>query len=108
MNSIRSLYGLLFILISFSAQAQSLSKEKIYALAKEKFPKAIESYNSFLALPNDGHYPNQIEDNLIHCQKIFSDLKFELKRIETTGAPLLFAHRWATCGHLGLGSAKSV
>jgi len=93
MNSIRSLYGLLFILISFSAQAQSLSKEKIYALSKEKFPKAIESYNAFLELPNDGHYPDQIEDNLIHCQKIFSDLKFELKRIETTGAPLLFAQK---------------
>lgn len=93
MNSIRLLIGLCFFLLSSPIGAQNLSKEKIYVLAKDKFPKAIENYNTFLEIPNDGHYPDQIAQNLIHCQKIFSELKFKITRIETTGAPLLFAEK---------------
>ena len=93
MNAIKLIFVFLFIVLSSQTSAQNLSKERIYVLAKDKFPKAIESYNSFLELPNDGHYPDQIENNLNYCQNIFSDLKFDITRIETSGAPLLFAEK---------------
>ncbi len=72
---------------------QSLSREKIQKASKEKFPSAIFNLISFLELPNDGHFPNEIESNLRWCDSIFSDLDFETIEIKTEGAPLLYAEK---------------
>lgn len=73
--------------------AQKLSSEKINSLAKEKFPNAIFDLMTFLKLPNDGHFENEIQQNLKWCDSIFLDLKFKTEVIKTEGAPLLFAEK---------------
>lgn len=80
-------------LFSCFLTGQSLSKEKIKRASKDKFPSAIFNLMSFLELPNDGHYPNEIYSNLKWCDSIFSDLDFEISTIVTEGAPLLYAEK---------------
>lgn len=73
--------------------AQRLSTEEINTVAKEKFPVAISDLMSFLRLPNDGHFENEIEQNLQWCDSVFLALKFKTQVIKTDGAPLLFAEK---------------
>ena len=73
--------------------AQKLSKKEINTAAEEKFPSAIFDLMTFLKLPNDGHFKNEIEQNLIWCDSIFSALEFKTQVIKTEGAPLLFAEK---------------
>lgn len=73
--------------------AQQLTSTAIKAAAKDKFVTAIFDLKSFLALPNDGHFPDQVEKNLAWCDSLFSELDFNVKRISTEGAPLLFAEK---------------
>lgn len=89
---------LLFFLISTvfyspSLSAQKLSKEEINKLASEEFTNAVSNLMSFLELPNDGHFTDQIEVNLKQCDQIFKDLNFDTQVISTEGAPLLFAEK---------------
>ena len=73
--------------------AQQLTSEEIKTAAKEKFASSIFDLKSFLALPNDGHFPDQVAQNLLWCDSLFSALDFKVKRISTEGAPLLFAEK---------------
>ncbi len=72
---------------------QTLSAEEIRVTAANKFPQAIFQLRSFLELPNDGHFPEQVQSNLDRCDSIFTDLDFKTKIIATKGAPLLFAEK---------------
>ena len=87
--------GLLFFYCFFSGflSAQQLTPDEIKAAAKDKFPTAIFDLKHFLALRNDGHFPDQVEQNLQWCDSVFSELDFDVKRISTEGAPLLFAEK---------------
>jgi acetylornithine deacetylase/succinyl-diaminopimelate desuccinylase-like protein len=82
-----------FFFLGFFSTAQSLSKEKINEAAEEKFPEAIFNLIDFLKLPNDGHFENEIQQNLNWCDSVLTDLKFETRVIKTDGAPLLFAEK---------------
>ena len=72
---------------------QKLSAEEIVLFSKEKFPEAIAKLSSFLQLPNDGHIPAQVADNLEGCEVLFRALDFDTQVINTEGAPLLFAQK---------------
>ncbi len=78
---------LFFLFCGFFSTAQSLSPEKINTAAGEKFPEAIFNLIDFLKLPNDGHFENEIQQNLKWCDSVFTDLKFETQAIKTEGAP---------------------
>lgn len=84
---------LILLFFSFSLTAQTLSSEKIYAAAKEKLPTAISDLITFLKLQNDGHFENEIQQNLKWCNSVFTNLRFETQVIKTEGAPLLFAEK---------------
>ena len=75
------------------AEAQSWSGEEIEALAARSLPAAIDELTEFLAIPNDGNYPAQVEANLAWCRQRFARLGFAVTRLETPGMPLLFARR---------------
>ncbi len=81
------------IFCCFFSSAQSLSAESINEFAEEKFPEAIINLMNFLTLPNDGHFENEIQQNLKWCDSVFSVMKFETQVIKTEGAPLLFAEK---------------
>lgn len=91
---LRKLSGIFFLIFCiFFSSAQSLSKEKIDRAAEEKFPDAVFNLMHFLKLANDGHFENEIQQNLKWCDSVFTDLKFETLVIKTEGAPLLFAEK---------------
>ncbi len=84
------IFSLFFLQFS---SAQKLSSKKINAAAEEKIPTAIFDLMSFLKLENDGHFENEIEQNLRWCDSVFLDLKFKTQVIKSEGAPLLFAEK---------------
>ena len=81
----------LFLVIG--ANAQKLSKKQIETASLKALPAAVENLMDFLKIPNDGNYPEQIESNLERCTTIFSEMGFKTQRLETSGAPLLFAEK---------------
>ncbi len=95
-NRLFVLFTFNFILIFWgigTSYSQSLSAAQIEELAGKKFPAALQNLTAFLQLPNDGHFPDQVEQNLTYCRVIFNSLKFETRVISTEGAPLLFAQK---------------
>ncbi|PIF00744.1 MAG: acetylornithine deacetylase [Maribacter sp.] len=83
----------LFFLLGSISSGQSLSKDQIKKVADGKFMEALRNLNAFLELPNDGHFPEQIESNLKWCTTLFRNLDFKTQRITTAGAPLLYAEK---------------
>ncbi len=84
---------LLFSLFAVIGHSQTFSKEEVLNLSQEYFPEAVLQLRSFLEIPNDGHFPEQIQANLTKCQELFADLEFTSQVINTEGAPLLFAEK---------------
>ncbi|MET2986429.1 M20/M25/M40 family metallo-hydrolase [Aureibaculum conchae] len=72
---------------------QTLSKTEIKKAAHHKFPEALNRLKSFLKIPNDGHFPEQIHANLSYCNTVFKKLDFSTKTITTNGVPVLFAEK---------------
>jgi acetylornithine deacetylase/succinyl-diaminopimelate desuccinylase-like protein len=59
---------------------------------------AIESFKdlyALLSIPNDAHYPKDIEKNIKWCENAFTKRGFTTSRLETPTVPLLLAERKA-------------
>ncbi|HPI79246.1 MAG TPA: M20/M25/M40 family metallo-hydrolase [Cyclobacteriaceae bacterium] len=59
---------------------------------------AVESFRdlyALLSLPNDAHYPEDIEKNIQWCESAFAKRGFATLRLETPTVPLLLAERKA-------------
>jgi len=68
--------------------AQSIdTKDPSYHYAKSH----LDVLQELLAIPNDAHYPEQIEENVQWCEKVFSHFGFTSQRLETETVPLLLA-----------------
>ncbi|MCP9236238.1 M20/M25/M40 family metallo-hydrolase [Lewinella sp. JB7] len=80
-------------LITCSLFGQRPGPDQIGELARHyadaTFPELIE----LLSLPNDAHYPEDIERNVRWCESAFARRDFVLQRIETPTVPLLLARR---------------
>ncbi len=75
-----------FCLLPLSGQAQD---ELYWRYAKASFPQL----KALLSIPNDAHFPNDIEQNVQWCERHFSQRGFTHQRLETPAAPLLLAER---------------
>jgi acetylornithine deacetylase/succinyl-diaminopimelate desuccinylase-like protein len=91
-SSLFSFFISFFSLVA-SVQSQRLSAFEIRELASKKFPEAVRNLTAFLKLPNDGHFPDQVAENLVYSRAFFNDLNFETRVLSTEGAPLLFAQK---------------
>lgn len=60
-----------------------------YKYATESFDRLSE----LLAIPNDAHYPKEIEKNIQWCEIEFQQRGFQLNRLVTPTVPLLLAER---------------
>jgi acetylornithine deacetylase/succinyl-diaminopimelate desuccinylase-like protein len=73
--------------------AAQLSPERIEALVEGEAVPSIALFREYLGLPNDGHFPEDI-DRLLHwLEGAFSERGFTTERLETDGNELLFAER---------------
>lgn len=83
---------LFFISIaSFSnLSAQNMDLDQISGqYAKRSFPILLE----LLSIPNDANYPQNIEKNVVWCEREFRKRDFGTTRIDTETVPLLLAER---------------
>ncbi len=74
----------------FSQKSKNSNLDKI----AEKF--AVASFDEFYALhrlPNDAHFPADIEKNVQWCENAFTKRGFTIKRLNTETVPLLLAER---------------
>ena len=78
-----------FFGLMVTVQAQSTDDALYWASAKASFPQLKE----LLAIPNDAHFPEDIERNVQWCEEHFTERGFSTTRLETPGAPLLLAEK---------------
>ena len=93
MNKIK-LLSILIAIFAFtqSLKAQSQKDEVYWEYAKASFPQL----KKLLSIPNDAHFPEEIERNVQWCEKHFTERGFSNRRLRTPGAPLLLAERKTT------------
>ncbi len=84
----------LLILLGFLAnglEAQPLTRAKIETLSKERLPRALADFRTFLRMPNDGNYREQVQANFEWCKREYAAKGFEVSELPTEGMPLLLA-----------------
>lgn len=60
----------------------------------EKYAKASwQQFYELLSIPNDAHFPEDIEKNMVWCEEAFAAQGFQTTRLETERIPLLMAER---------------
>jgi len=94
-------YFLLFI-------GSSLFAQKGIDLNEVSEKHAIASFKELyelLSLPNDAHFPNDIEKNVQWCERAFAKRSFTTMRLTTPAAPLLLAERKFKNANLPAGKA---
>jgi len=73
--------------------AQQLSPARIQELVDAEAPAAVERYRALLSLPNDAHFPDDIEVLIQWMEAAFGERGFDVRRLPTPGSPLLLAER---------------
>lgn len=66
-------------------------REKLKKLSDEVFLPAVKTFRELLSIPNNGLYPEHVEANMVWCEDAFQQRGFATERLETEGAPLLYA-----------------
>jgi acetylornithine deacetylase/succinyl-diaminopimelate desuccinylase-like protein len=90
-SSFRLLVCLLIAFFSESrAQKKHLSLEET---ARQFAVQSIGEFYELLSMPNDAHYPEDIERNVRWCEEAFARRGFSTQRLATPTVPLLLAHR---------------
>lgn len=71
----------------------ALTGDEIRAMAAAEQDSALALYREFLSLPNDAVYPAEIAKLIDWMEPQFRKRGFDTRRIDTKGAPVLFAER---------------
>ena len=84
-NMMRNIVAILCLMFYGSIEGQQNT------LVKNQLLPAIEDMRSFISLPNDANYSNDIDKNILWLMKEFSKRDFETKLVPTDGLPLFYA-----------------
>ena len=82
-------YLLPFLLLPFFLAAQNDLDEIASEHAHASFAELLQ----LLSIPNDAHFPKDIENNVVWAEAAFAKRGFTTKRLETETVPLLLAER---------------
>jgi acetylornithine deacetylase/succinyl-diaminopimelate desuccinylase-like protein len=83
-------FALLLTVLVLTAAAQKNNQDEI--LRRNTIASFKDLYD-LLSLPNDAHFPKDIEKNVQWCEAAFAKRGFTTKRLETETVPLLLAER---------------
>lgn len=92
MKSKLTILMLCVLFFSTNALAQIQGK-KLDDLAHKYATESFDRLYEFLSIPNDAHYPEDIEKNIQWCEKEFESRGFSTNRLTTSTVPLLLAER---------------
>jgi acetylornithine deacetylase/succinyl-diaminopimelate desuccinylase-like protein len=84
---------LLLVTVFVGRVHAQLSPDEIQALVDADAVPSIEMFREYLGLPNDGHFPEDIDRLLDWLEDAFTDRGFAAERLETAGNPLLYLER---------------
>lgn len=84
---------ILILLFPTVLNAQKLSTEKFSSISEKNAIQSFKEFYDLLSLPNDAHFPADIEKNVRWCEQAFSKRGFTTKRLNTETVPLLLAER---------------
>ena len=83
--------GLLFF--SFLFPSIIFAQIDLDKIALEQAHESFGDLHELLSIPNDAHFPDDIEKNIVWAEKAFAKRGFTTKRLETEAVPLLLAQR---------------
>ncbi len=84
----------IFVLLLSSSLISQETKGSYLNQVAEKYTQAsFSQLIELLSIPNDAHFPEDIERNVQWCEGAFSERSFKTERIPTPTAPLLLASR---------------
>ncbi len=82
------------IILFLFCSSQILSQEfNLDQISQTYASKSFETFRDLLSIPNDAHFPEDIEKNVKWCEAAFEKRGFKLRRLTTPAAPLLLAER---------------
>lgn len=86
---------LLFAIFLFAQtlDAQPLEKSKLNALAEKHARLSLQDYFDFLSIPNDAHFPADLEKNRDWIEAAFRKRNFSITRLPTQGFDLILGER---------------
>lgn len=85
------LLALLLLMPSGFLLGQQLSTQRIDQLSRQYAESTLPELVEFLSLPNDAHFPDQLEPNITWLEKAFGDRGFTVERLPTAGIDLVLA-----------------
>jgi len=86
-------FFLLFFLFQINIAFTQIKGKALDDLAHKYATESFDRLYEFLSIPNDAHYPKEIERNIQWCEKEFQQRGFSVNRLETPTVPLLLAER---------------
>ncbi|MEM7513843.1 MAG: M20/M25/M40 family metallo-hydrolase, partial [Bacteroidota bacterium] len=89
----RTLLTTLACLLFLTSSAQSLTSDQIHQLADEHFYEGMNTLKEFLALPNIGKVPDNIDLNVDWCIQEFEKLDFETQILTQEGVKHVFVKK---------------
>lgn len=81
------------LLFCVSCSAQQFLQRDIQSSVEDQFPKILSEFREFLTIKNDGHFPEQINNNLVWCKEALKKRKFEVTVLSSNGIPHLLGKR---------------
>ena len=87
------LLSVLFALFFLSSNGQKIKDKDLDKLALQYAKSSFVELKEILSIPNDAHFPKDLEKNIQWCEKAFAKRGFALERLHTEVAPLLLATR---------------
>lgn len=84
---------LILISVLITAFYSGYSQTDLESLSLQHARSALPLLKEVLAIPNDAHFPADVEKNVQWCEREFHKRQFELKRLPTSTVPLLLATR---------------
>jgi len=81
------------LFFSIEITAQKINQERLNELSRKHTINSFPMLKDLLSIPNDAFYPENIEKNILWCEKAFQKRNFNTLRLETETVPLLLAER---------------